>query len=99
MKVQYEPVMLGVLTLLLGNAFLGIPFFSGFPIDILSGVVNVFLLFYALIRRRLFRLQMLASSHLRQRHTLRSDVCSVCRCWHPLPCAMVSAFCFPFLFS
>lgn len=77
MKVQYEPVMLGVLTLLLGNAFLGIPFFSGFPIDILSGVVNVFLLFYALIRRRLFRLQMLAS----------------------LPCAMVSAFCFPFLFS
>ena len=56
MKVQYEPVMLGVLTLLLGNAFLGIPFFSGFPSDILSGVVNVFLLFYALIRRRLFRL-------------------------------------------
>ena len=64
MKVQYEPVMLGVLTLLLGNAFLGIPFFSGFPIDILSGVVNVFLLFYALIRRRLFRLQMLASPSL-----------------------------------
>lgn len=61
MKVQYEPVMLGVLALFLGNAFLGIPFFSGFPIDILSGVVNVFLLFYALIRRRLFRLQMLAS--------------------------------------
>ena len=64
MKVQYEPVMLGVLTLFLGNAFLGIPFFSGFPIDILSGVVNVFLLFYALIRRRLFRLQMLASPSL-----------------------------------
>ncbi len=53
MKVQYEPVMLGVLALFLGNAFLGIPFFSGFPIDILSGVVNVFLLFYALIRRTL----------------------------------------------
>ena len=52
MKVQYEPVMLGILALFLGNAFLGIPFFSGFPIDILSGVVNVFLLFYALIRRR-----------------------------------------------
>ena len=64
MKVQYEPVMMGVLALFLGNAFLGIPFFSGFPIDILSGVVNVFLLFYALIRRRLFRLQMLASTSL-----------------------------------
>ena len=49
-KVQYEPVMLGVLALFLGNAFLGIPLFSGFPIDILSGVVNVFLLFYALIQ-------------------------------------------------
>ena len=64
MKVQYEPVMMGVLALFFGNAFLGIPFFSGFPIDILSGVVNVFLLFYALIRRRLFRLQMLASPSL-----------------------------------
>ena len=64
MKVQYEPVTLGVLVLFLGNAFLGIPFFSGFPIDILSGVINVFLLFYALIRRRLFRLQMLASPSL-----------------------------------
>ena len=63
-KVQYEPVVLGILALFLGNAFLGIPIFSGFPIDILSGVVNVFLLFYALIRRRLFRLQMLASSSL-----------------------------------
>lgn len=45
MKVQYEPVMMGVLALFLGNAFLGIPFFSGFPIDILSGVVNVFYCF------------------------------------------------------
>ena len=32
MKVQYEPVMMGVLALFFGNAFLGIPFFSGFPI-------------------------------------------------------------------
>ena len=45
MKVQYEPVMAGVLVLFAGNMLLGIPFFSGFPIDILSGVVNVFFLF------------------------------------------------------
>lgn len=64
MKVQYEPVMFGVLVLFAGNVLIGLPVFSGFPIDILSGVVNVFLLFYALIRRRLFRLQMLASSGL-----------------------------------
>lgn len=56
--------MAGVLVLFAGNMLLGIPFFSGFPIDILSGVVNVFFLFYALIRRRLFRLQMLASPSL-----------------------------------
>ena len=64
-KVQYEPVMLGVLALFLGNAFLGIPAFLVVSQSIiLSGVVNVFLLFYALIRRRLFRLQMLASTSL-----------------------------------
>lgn len=64
MKVQYEPVMLGVLVLFAGNVLIGLPVFSGFPVDILSGVINVFLLFYALIRRRLFRLQMLASTSL-----------------------------------
>ncbi|MCI6537205.1 MAG: diguanylate cyclase [Lachnospiraceae bacterium] len=64
MKVQYEPVMIGVVVLFAGNVLIGLPVFSGFPVDILSGVVNVFLLFYALIRRRLFRLQMLASSSL-----------------------------------
>ena len=30
MKVQYEPVMMGVLALFLGNAFLGIPTFQRF---------------------------------------------------------------------
>ncbi len=64
MKVQYEPVMIGVVVLFLGNVLISLPQLSGFPMDILSGVVNVFFLFYALIRRRLFRLQMLASSGL-----------------------------------
>ncbi len=64
MKVQYEPVMFGVVLLFSGNILISLPQLSGFPVDILSGVINVFLLFYALIRRRLFRLQMLASSGL-----------------------------------
>lgn len=64
MQHQYEPIVIGILLLFIGNMLLGFPVFEGFPIDILSGLLNVFLLFYALIRRRLFRLQMLASSSL-----------------------------------
>ena len=64
MKHQYEPIVAGILLLFVGNMLLGLPLFEGFPIDILSGLFNVFLLFYALIRRRLFQLQMLASSSL-----------------------------------
>lgn len=62
MKAQYDPVMIGVVVLFAGNVLISLPLLSGFPIDVLSGVVNVFLLFYALTRRRLFQLQMLASS-------------------------------------
>lgn len=64
MKAQYDPVMIGVVVLFAGNVLISLPLLSGFPIDVLSGVVNVFLLFYALTRRRLFQLQMLASSSL-----------------------------------
>lgn len=64
MKRQYEPIVAGIVLLFVGNMILGLPVFEGFPIDILSGLLNVFLLFYALMRRHLFRLQMLASSGL-----------------------------------
>lgn len=64
MRKQFEPVVLGIILLFLGNLFISIPFFKGFPIDILCGLLNAFLLMYALIRRRLFRLQMLMSAGL-----------------------------------
>lgn len=64
MRKQMEPVVVGMVLLFLGNLFISIPFFEGFPIDILFGLLNAFLLMYALIRRRLFRLQMLASAGL-----------------------------------
>ena len=64
MKVQYDPIMFGVVVLFAGNVLISLPQLSGFPIDVLSGVINVFLIFYALTRRHLFRLQMLASSGL-----------------------------------
>ena len=64
MSKQFEPIVLGMILLFVGNLAIGLPFFKGFPIDILSGLLNAFLLLYALIRRRLFRLQMLASEGL-----------------------------------
>mgnify|MGYP000083202964 FL=1 len=64
MKVQYDPIMFGVVVLFAGNVLISLPVLSGFPVDVLSGVINVFLIFYALTRRHLFRLQMLASSGL-----------------------------------
>lgn len=61
MRKQYELVTAGILVLFLGNLAISLPFFKGFPIDILCGMLNAFILLYALIRRRLFRLQLLAS--------------------------------------
>lgn len=61
MRRQYDPLVVGVVVLFAGNLLIGLPFFDGFPVDILGGLLNAFLLLYALIRRRLFRLQMLAS--------------------------------------
>ena len=64
MKRQYEPIIAGIVTLFVGNMLIAVPVFTGFPIDLLSGLINAFLLLYALIRRRLFRLQLLASPGL-----------------------------------
>lgn len=64
MRRQYEPLVWGVVLLFAGNLLIGLPLFDGFPVDILSGLINAFLLMYALIRRRLFRVQMLASASL-----------------------------------
>lgn len=61
MRKQYEPILLGIVLMFFGNLAISFPVFKGFPIDILCGLLNAFLLLYALIRRRLFRLQLLAS--------------------------------------
>lgn len=64
MRRQFEPIILGMVLLFVGNMAISLPVFKGFPIDILSGLVNALLLFYALVKRRLFRLQLLASEGL-----------------------------------
>ena len=60
-KDQFRPIMLGQVIIFVGQLMLMLPIFKGFPIDILSGVVCVFCMFYALYRRRLFRLTLLIS--------------------------------------
>lgn len=64
MRRQYEPLIVGIVLLFAGNLAIAIPFFEGFPIDLLCGLLNALALLFALIRRRLFRLQMLASEGL-----------------------------------
>ena len=58
---QLKPILMGILYLLIGNVASTLPFFMGFPLDIASGVVNVFFVFYALYKKRLFKMTVLLS--------------------------------------
>ena len=58
---QFKPVTQGIVLMFAGHAALMLPVFAGFPIDILAGVGNALLLFYALVKKRLFKLRLLAS--------------------------------------
>ncbi|NBK96934.1 MAG: diguanylate cyclase [Erysipelotrichia bacterium] len=58
---ELYPIFVGIACLLLGNILVLLPVFNGFPIDIVAGVVNALLFFYALYRRRLFKLTLLVS--------------------------------------
>jgi diguanylate cyclase (GGDEF)-like protein/putative nucleotidyltransferase with HDIG domain len=60
-RKQFMPIVFGVLVLVIGHLALFVPVFRGFPTDILSGVGFAFFLFYALYKRRLFKLTLLVS--------------------------------------
>ncbi len=60
-KHQYRPIMIGQVIIFVGQLFLMLPAFKGFPIDVLSGVICVFFMFYALYRRHMFKLTLLIS--------------------------------------
>lgn len=60
-RKQIEPILVGILIIFVGNLALAVPAFSGFPIDIVSGLINAVLMLYALTRRRLFQMRRLAS--------------------------------------
>lgn len=57
---QIEPMLLGMVIMFIGNLALYLPVLKGFPINIVSGVINACLMFYGLMKRRQFRLQYLS---------------------------------------
>ena len=58
---QLKPILTGVLYLLVGHIISTLPIFMGFPLDIASGIANVFFVFYALYKKRLFKMTLLLS--------------------------------------
>jgi diguanylate cyclase (GGDEF)-like protein/putative nucleotidyltransferase with HDIG domain len=60
-KNQFMPIIIGIMILFAGHIGIMIPYFRGFPTDILDGVFNAWLMFYALYRKNLFQLNLLVS--------------------------------------
>lgn len=58
---QLTPILSGLAILVLSTTLSTIPFLAGIPIDIISSVLFAYLVFYALYRKRLFKLSLLAS--------------------------------------
>ena len=60
-KKQFAPIIAGIVVLFAGNVAIALPVFEGIPLDIFAGIINALCMFYALYRRRLFRLTLLVS--------------------------------------
>ncbi len=60
-RKQFTSISVGIAAIFIGHVILMLPPFQGIPVDIASGLIMVFCLFYALYRRRLFRLTLLVS--------------------------------------
>ena len=58
---QLRPLIFGLIIIVAGNILGTLPIFMGLPIDMLSGAVNTIFLFYALYKKKLFRMTILLS--------------------------------------
>jgi len=58
---QLTPVIAGIIALFVGHSLTTLPMFEGMPVDMLSGAVNAVFLFYALYKKKLFRMTILLS--------------------------------------
>lgn len=59
--VQLAPMFIGIACMIFGNTCVMLGWLPGFPIDIVSGVINAVCMFYTLYKRHLFRLNLLVS--------------------------------------
>jgi len=60
---QLSPIACGIFILLLGHVLATLPMFMGFPIDMVSGVINTLFVFYALYKKKLFSMTVLLSKY------------------------------------
>lgn len=61
LRKQLQPIWLGLFMLIMGNSLILCPLFKGVPIDICSGIFMAGCLYYALYKKRLFKLDALMS--------------------------------------
>ncbi len=60
-RKQAIPIVIGILILFSGHLAVMLPIFKGFPIDIVSGLLNAVFLLYALMKKKMFKLKLMAS--------------------------------------
>lgn len=60
-RKQLTPLLIGIIIMFIGHIGFLLPFFKGFPTDILGGILTAFCLFFTLYKRRLFKLTLLFS--------------------------------------
>ena len=56
---QLRPIIIGIAILIVGHVVTTLPVFSGIPLDIMSGAINAMFVFYALYKKRIFRMTVL----------------------------------------
>lgn len=60
-RQQLLPIIVGGVIMVACHVLSAFPIFQGLPLDIISGVINAVILFYALYKKRLFRMTLLVS--------------------------------------
>lgn len=58
---QILPFFMGIVAIILGHLLVLLPLFNGFPIDIVSGLINAACMYYMVYQRKLFKLTLLVS--------------------------------------
>ena len=81
---QLRPIINGIIILLVGHVAATLPIFSGVPLDIASGVINALLVFYALYKKRLFKMTLLLSESNYAAFSLIIGAVIACRIVMPL---------------